>query len=147
MFFWSSLAFSMNVFKLYLNLDWKWEIISWSNSTEILVKLPQLSKDHDYILKVLDFLFQERKRERLCFSDGLDGKESAYNSGDLGSNPVLGRSPGGDHGNPLQYSCLENPMDRGGWQATVHVIAKKSLLTTSVWPFVLFIFEFSHDIH
>ena len=40
--------------------------------------------------------------------------------------PELGRS-GGDHGNPLQDSCLENPMDRGGWQATVHVIAKKSV--------------------
>ena len=88
-----------------------------------MVKLPQLSKDHDYILKVLDFLFQERKRERLCFSDGLDGKESAYSSGDLGSNPVLGRSPG-DLGNPLQCSCLENPMDRRAWWATVHGVVK-----------------------
>ena len=41
--------------------------------------------------------------------DGSDDKESACNSGDLGSNPGLGRSPGGGHGNPLQYSCLENP--------------------------------------
>ena len=40
---------------------------------------------------------------------GSDGKESAYNTGDLGSIPSLGRSPGGEHGNPLQYSCLENP--------------------------------------
>ena len=40
---------------------------------------------------------------------GLDGKESASNVGDLGSIPALGRSPGGGHGNPLQYSCLENP--------------------------------------
>ena len=43
---------------------------------------------------------------------------------DVGSIPELGRSPGGGHGNPLQYSCLENPMDRGAWQATVHRIAK-----------------------
>ena len=43
---------------------------------------------------------------------------------DLGSIPRLGRSPGGGHGNPLQYSCLENPMDRGAWQATVHGVAK-----------------------
>ena len=43
---------------------------------------------------------------------------------DLGSIPGLGRSPGGGHGNPLQYSCLENPMDRGAWQATVHGVAK-----------------------
>ena len=48
------------------------------------------------------------------------GKESACNAGDLGLIPGLGRSPGEGNGNPLQYSCLENPMDRGAWQATVH---------------------------
>ena len=42
----------------------------------------------------------------------------------MGSVPWLGRSPGGGHGSPLQYSCLENPMDRGAWQATVHGVAK-----------------------
>ena len=46
------------------------------------------------------------------------------NAGDLGSIPGLGRYPEGRHGNPLQYSCLENPMDRGAWQATVHGFAK-----------------------
>ena len=46
-------------------------------------------------------------------------KESAYNAGDLGLIPGLGRSPGEGNGNPLQYSCLENLMDRGAWQATV----------------------------
>ena len=54
----------------------------------------------------------------------LVGKESACNVGDLGSIPGLGRSPGGGHGNPFQYSCLENPMDRGAWRATVHGVAK-----------------------
>ena len=43
---------------------------------------------------------------------------------DSGSIPGLGRSPGGGHGNPLQYSCLENPMDRGAWWATVHRVTK-----------------------
>ena len=43
---------------------------------------------------------------------------------DMGSVPGLGRFPGGGHGNPLQYSCLENPMDRGAWQATVRKVAK-----------------------
>jgi len=43
---------------------------------------------------------------------------------DVGSSPGLGRSPGGGHGNPLQYSCLENPMDRGAWWATIHGVAK-----------------------
>ena len=46
-------------------------------------------------------------------------KEYACNVGDLGSIAWLGRSPGGGNGNPLQYSCLENPMDRGTWRATV----------------------------
>ena len=45
---------------------------------------------------------------------------NAGDSGDVGLIPVLGRSPGGENGNPLQYSCLENPMDRGAWWATVH---------------------------
>ena len=57
-------------------------------------------------------------------SESEPGKESACNAGDLGSIPELGRSPGRGHGNPLQYSCLENPMDRGDWWATVHVVTK-----------------------
>ena len=46
---------------------------------------------------------------------GSDGKASVYNAGDPGSSPGLGRSPGEGNGNPLQYYCLENPMDRGAW--------------------------------
>ena len=57
-------------------------------------------------------------------SGGADGKEFTCNAGDLGSIPELGRSPGGRHGNPLQYSCLENPMDTGAWWATVHGVTK-----------------------
>ena len=52
------------------------------------------------------------------------GKESACNAGDPGSIPGLGRSPGEGYGNPLQYSCLENSMDRGFWWSTVHGVAK-----------------------
>ena len=55
---------------------------------------------------------------------GSDGKESACNAGDPGLIPESGRSPGGGNDNPLQYSCLENPMDRGAWWATVHGLAK-----------------------
>ena len=58
------------------------------------------------------------------FPGGSDGKVSAYNAGDPGSIPGLGRSPGEGNGNPLQYSCLENPLDEGAWWATVHGIAK-----------------------
>ena len=55
---------------------------------------------------------------------GSDGKESACSAGDLGSIPGSGRVPGEGNGYPLHYSCLENPMDRGAWRATVHGIAK-----------------------
>ena len=54
------------------------------------------------------------------FPGGSDGKESACNAGDLGLILGLGRSPGGGRGSPLQYSCLENPVDRGAWGPTVH---------------------------
>ena len=52
------------------------------------------------------------------------GKESVCNAGDPGSIPASGRSPGEGNGNPLQYSCLENPVDRGAWQATVLGVAR-----------------------
>ena len=61
---------------------------------------------------------------------GSDGKASVYNAGDLGSIPGLGRSPGEGNGNLLQYYCLENPMDRGAWQATVHGVAKSQTRLT-----------------
>ena len=80
-------------------------------------------------------------RQFVCGSDfkmGLEIRQGASqvaivvknppaNTGDIkdaGSVPGLGRTPGGRRGNPLQYSCLENPMDRGAWQATVHGVSK-----------------------
>ena len=51
-------------------------------------------------------------------------KNPPVNAGDVGSIPGLGRSPGGGHGNPFQYFCLENPMDKEAWWATVHRVAK-----------------------
>ena len=53
-----------------------------------------------------------------------DGKESVCNAGYLSSIPGLGRSPGEGNGNPFQYSCLKNFMDRGAWQATIHGVTK-----------------------
>ena len=58
------------------------------------------------------------------FRGGSVVKNLPANAGDVGSIPVLGRSPGERNGNPLQYSCLENRMDRGAWWATVHGVAK-----------------------
>ena len=64
------------------------------------------------------------------FPGGSDGKESACNAGDLrdmGSIPGLGKSPRGEHGNPLQHSCQEKSMDRRAWRATVHRMAKSQI--------------------
>ena len=58
------------------------------------------------------------------FCGGSDSKESACNVGDLGSIPGLGRHPAEENSNPLQYSCLENPMDKGAWRATVPGVAR-----------------------
>ena len=60
------------------------------------------------------------------FPGGSDSKASASNAGDPGSVSGSGRSPGEGNGNPLQYSSLENPIDRGAWSATVHGVTKGS---------------------
>ena len=62
---------------------------------------------------------------KLDFPGGSDGKESACKAGDQGLNSGLGRSPGEGNDNPLQYSCLENPMDRGAWQNTVSLWGRR----------------------
>ena len=64
-----------------------------------------------------------------------DAKESACNAGDSGSIPGSGRSPGGENGNPLQYFCLENPIGRGGWQATAHGITKSGTQLSNTFTF------------
>ena len=64
---------------------------------------------------------------RCGFPSGSAGEESACNAGDTGASgliPGSGRSPGGGNGNPLQYSCLENPMDKGAWWATVQRVTE-----------------------
>ena len=68
----------------------------------------------------------EKSEQRPSFPGGARAKESAADAGDggLGLIPVLGRSPGVGNGHPLQYSCLENSMVRGAWQATVHRVTK-----------------------
>ena len=83
---------------------------------------------------------------------GSDGKAFACNSGDLGSIPGLGRSPGEGNGNPLQYPCLENPIDREAWEAIVHRVAKSQMwlsdftffffLNTYVYPALYAFFFF-----
>ena len=69
----------------------------------------------------------------ICCPGGLDGKKSACNVGDLGSIPGLGRYPGRGNSKPLQYSCLESPLDKGAWRATVHRVTESDTTT----PFAL----------
>ena len=72
----------------------------------------------------------------------LSDKESTSNAGDAGLIPGSGRSPEGGHGNPLQYSCLENSMDRGAWQATIHGVTKRDMAehthTQKIFAFSLY---------
>ena len=89
-----------------------------AHSLKLMSRYP-CSFNHFFLpLTVIALLFSK------IFPDGSDGKESACNAEDLGSIPGLGRSPGGGNGNPLQYSCLGNPMDRGAWWAIVHGVEK-----------------------
>ena len=72
--------------------------------------------------------------QSLGFPGGPVVKNPPANAGDVGLTPGLGRSPGVGNGNPLQYSCLGNPMDRGAWWATVHGVAKVwTRLSTHTW--------------
>ena len=91
-----------------------------------------LKLNHTHITNDSYAIFREGHKPFWGFPGGSDGKESACNAGDLGSIPGSGRSPGEGNGNPLQYSCLENGMDRGAWWATVHGVAKSDFTSTSI---------------
>ena len=115
-----------------------------SDWTELMMPYKNFQKDGDSIRNVSIFkskygiykqsmyvcvhLWTKLNRDYIYISfpySSVD-KESACNAGDLGSIPGSGRSPGEENDNELQYSCLENPMDRGTWQATVHWVTHKS---------------------
>ena len=89
----------------------------------LLTELP--AKPLTLLIKLLILtVFGPQLCTRMGFPGSSDGKASAYNAGDLGLIPGLGRSPGEGNDNPLQYSCLENSMDGGAWWVTVHGVTK-----------------------
>ena len=96
-----------------------------------LSKLRELVMDREAWRAVIHGVAKSRTRLRdwTELNPSSDGIESACNARDVGSNLRSGRSPGEGNGNPLQYSCLENPMDRGAWRATVHGVAEESDMT------------------
>ena len=97
--------------------------LSLTNGSCLKKLCPPISPPHRSNVKQITDWYTVQKDSPLVlvgFPGGSDGKESTCNAGDLGSIPGLGRAPGEENRNPLQYSCLENPMDRGVWQATVH---------------------------
>ena len=91
-----------------------------SAGSQVLFSFLGAFRTHRFIFGWLESLMTVAS----LFTDTADGKESACNAGDLGSIPGLGRSFGEGNGNPLQYSCLENSMDRGAWRATIHGVTK-----------------------
>ena len=92
--------------------------------------MPMVSKFNDDLIQPVQswlwcqFIMKIFLWNCYCFPRGSDGKESACNAGDPGSSPGSGRSPWEGNGNPLWYSCLENPIDRRAWWITVHGVTK-----------------------
>ena len=87
--------------------------------------IKEIEKIHTEIVKMESITVEIKNTiYEIGFSWWLSGKESAFPRGDIGSIPGLGRSPGEGNANPLQYSCLGNPMGKRAWQATVHSVAK-----------------------
>ena len=107
-----------------LGLEWAFASLISTHHLEFLMgtafsQSPSLSPRLGLaLLRVTSLLPPPQCPSQLGFSGSSNGKEYACNAGDMGSIPGLGRSPGEGNGNPLQYSCLENSVDRGDWRAT-----------------------------
>ena len=98
-------------------------ILSLENAVNVQVNVSLRAQIEPHVQNE-DIIWGDFTNIQTGFPGDSDGKESACNSGDPGSVPCWGRSPGEGNGYPLQYSCLENPKNRGAWWATVPGIAK-----------------------
>ena len=116
----------------------------WLNTLNLIYVFFHLRKStHGCFIPMYDKIHYKKKKNLLRlqynqedFPCGSDGEESACNAGDPSSVPGSGRASGKRNHNPLRYSCLENPMDRGAWRVTVHRVTK-SLTQLSDWHFSL----------
>ena len=96
---------------------------SWDHISKSFASLQKIfTAIHNYFASFFFFYLSQFLEYGLPWC--LSSKESAYNAGDLGLIPGLGGSPGGGHGNPFQYPCLENPMDRRAWRAAAHGVTR-----------------------
>ena len=98
---------------LLLPAPGKWQLGFWSLCILLFMICPSCTSRQVFVVPCSLFVFCSWGD--VCPGVSSDGKASAYSAGDPGSIPGSGRSPGEGNGNPLQYSCLENPMDRGAW--------------------------------
>ena len=110
-------------------LAWR---IPWTEEPDALQSVGSQRVGHEWatytnIMNISCYSFCSSMLDRYGLPRGSDGKESDCNAGDLSSIPGLGRSPEEGNNYLLQYSCLENSMDRGGWQATVHGVAESDM--------------------
>ena len=104
------------------------EFLNKMNNNKKLLLVSSRGSQKDWYLNIVEFsklgIFIYKQFCWTYIKNGSEVKASARNAGDLGLIPGSGRSPGEGNGNPLQYSCLENSMDRGAWRATVYGVAK-----------------------
>ena len=113
-------------------------ILIFSITSSKLFSLHLACHSRPFLCLLCSFLFSSHTVIFEGFPGGLDGKVSACNAGDPGSIPGSGRSPGEGNGNLLQHPFLENPMDGGAWQATVHGVAKsRTRLSDFTFTFTL----------
>ena len=126
---WCKLFCFLFIYLFILADRWKWRFKTSQGDTSYHTLPSVLNPVCQALIKVQCSSYTKQPIYRLMWMDpifrgGSSGKESACNVGDTGFIPGSGRSPGEGNSYPLQYSCLENPMDRGAWWVTAHGVAK-----------------------
>ena len=126
---WSNLTLTSSLLRLLQSLRGMSLQGPWKGDSATPNILPMDKKPPSLEIKTFHFTWRDilNLNTYEAFPSGSDGKESACNAEDTCSIPESGRSPGEGNGNPFQYSCLENPMDRGAWQATGHGVTKSQI--------------------